>query len=123
MSPSPHDKPVKAATEEAEVFLRYLTAVDMPRDYLNATRLAIDRVYLFMMDSVRGRASLITQLEMADEDPTQAEALSQRLWKLDRQTIRHTAWTHLVRGKGRLVVHARPVRPRKPKLSWEDREQ
>ena len=118
----PYEKPVDAATEEAEVFLRYLTAVDMPRDYLNATRLAIDRSFLFAMDTVRGRASAITALQLAGEDPTRAESLSKRLWALDRQTIRHIAWQHLLRGAGRLVVHARPVRPRQPKLSWEERQ-
>ncbi len=118
----PYDKPIRAANEEAEVFLRYLTAVDMPRDYLNATRLAIDRFFLFAMDTVRGRAATITQLEMAGEDPTRPEDVSQRLWRLDRQTIRHVAWQHLIRGPRRLVVHARPTRPRQPKLSWEDRQ-
>ena len=119
----PYDKTVDAATQEAEVFLRYLTSVDMPRDYLNATRLAIDRFYLFGLDSVRGRASMIAQAELAGEDPTQLEKLSQRYWALDRHTIRHIAWRNLIRGPGRLVVHARPVRPRQPKLSWEEREQ
>lgn len=117
----PYDKPVKAARQEAEVFLRYLTAVDMPRDYLNATRLAADRVLLFRLDTPRGRADLLTQLEFAGEDPTRSEVANQRLWALDRQTIRHTAWRHLVRGRGRLVVHARPVRPRVPKLNWDQR--
>ncbi|MEL7372366.1 MAG: pitrilysin family protein [Myxococcota bacterium] len=117
----PYDKPVDAATAEAEVFLRYLTAVDMPRDYFNATRLAVDRMLLFMLDSVRGRAQVITQLELNGEDPTRTEAMSQRLWRLNRQAIRHVAWRYLIRDRGRLVVHARPVRPRLPKLSWEDR--
>ena len=117
----PYDKPVDAAHREAEVFLRYLTAVDMPRDYLNATRLAIDRALLYSLDSVRGRASTITRLELAGEDSTRTESLSGRLWRLDRQTIRHVAWKHLIRGGGRLTIHARPVRPRQPKLSWDER--
>ncbi len=117
----PYDKPVDAATAEAEVFLRYLTAVDMPRDFLNATRLAIDRYFLFTMDTVRGRATMMAQMELADDDPTHPEGVSRRLWALDRQTIRHVAWTHLVQGNRRLVVHARPVRPRRPKLNWDER--
>ncbi|MEM7678249.1 MAG: insulinase family protein, partial [Myxococcota bacterium] len=117
----PYDKPVDAANAEAEVFLRYLTAVDMPRDYLNATRQAIDRTLLFMFDTVRGRATVATQLELGGEDPTRSEAMSERLWRLNRQTIRHVAWRYLIRDRGRLVVHARPVRPRLPKLSWEER--
>ena len=118
----PYEKSVEAASEEAEVFLRYLTAVDMPRDYLNATRLAIDRAFLFSMDTIRGRAAMITGLQMAGEDATRTESLSQRMWALDRQTIRHVAWQHLIRDGKRLVVHARPVRPRQPKLSWEERQ-
>ena len=117
----PYDKPVNAASEEAEVFLRYLTAVDMPRDYMDATRLAIDRSFLRSVETVRGRANLMAQLELTDEDPTQPEALSARLWALDRQTVRHIAWTRLVRQGRRLVVHARPVRPRKPQLNWDER--
>ena len=117
----PYDKPVDVTQREAEVFLRYLTAVDMPRDYMNATRLAIDRSLLFETDTMRGRARIATDLELKKEDPTRPEAVSARLWKLDRQAIRQLAWNHLIRGPGRLVIHARPLRPRQPKLSWDQR--
>ena len=66
----PYEKPVPAAQDEAEVFLRYLTRVKMPEEVVIAALLASDRLLLFGVDAPELRAGLITRLELAGLDPS-----------------------------------------------------
>lgn len=118
----PYDKPIDAARGEAEVFLRYLTAVDMPMDYFNTVRILRDLALLRALDSLRGRSRILLELEREGEDVTELAAHLGRLWRLQRHDVQHVAWKRLVTGSERLTFHARPVRPRQPRLNWEDRE-
>lgn len=117
----PYDKPIEAAQGEAEVLLRYLTAVDMPRDVFAATRLAADRLTLFALDGLIGRAGVLTALELEDGAADRVAARLGRHWGFRRHDIQHIAWKNLVVGPPRIVVHARPLRPLEPKLDWDQR--
>ncbi len=116
----PHEKPVESAEKEAEVFLRYLTSIDMPRDVYQVTRLARDRHTLFMLDTLEGRSELITDLEARFGRVSTAEYYA-RHWKIGRHDVQHTAWKTLVGRRPRMVIHARPTRPLQPKLDWDER--
>ncbi len=124
----PYDKPIRAAKDEAEVFLRYLTAIDVPTDLFNGTRLAYDRLAMFSLDTLEGRAAFVMELQrdprLLLNDATRATELGQhnsRHWSYRRHDIQHSAWKNLIRGPPRIIVHARPVDPKQPKLDWEDR--
>lgn len=119
----PYDKPVAAARGEAEVFLRYLTAVDMPSTYYDAVRNLRD---LFMMDqlaTLRGRSRVLLELELEGEPVEHLSTVLGRQWSMQRHDVQHVAWKYLVVDGARMVFHARPIEPRQPKLDWELREQ
>lgn len=116
----PHEKPEESAEKEAEVFLRYLTAIDMPRDVYQLTRLARDRATLFMLDSLEGRSELITDLEARFGRVRTAEYYA-RHWSIARHDVQHTAWKTLIGKVPRMVIHARPTQPLQPKLDWDER--
>lgn len=117
----PYDKPARSAQQEAEALLRYLTAVDMPRDVFAATRLAIDRHSLFALDSLAGRARALGVIELEYGSASLLARRLQRHWSFHRHDIQHIAWKQLVTGPPRIIVHARPTRPLPPKLDWDDR--
>ncbi|MCB9655306.1 MAG: insulinase family protein [Deltaproteobacteria bacterium] len=117
----PYDKPARAAEQEAEVFLRYLTAVDMPRDFFDATRTAIDLQTMLALDDLVAHAKLITMVEFVTGDGTTSERYLSRHWRFARHDVQHIAWKNLVRGPPRWVIHARPTRPLKARLPWEER--
>ncbi len=119
----PHDKPIGSAQNEAEALLRYLTAVEVSKHLFDATRIANDRGALFSLDSLIGRANLATALELGGEAPDSAVKHLSRHWKFTRENVRHVAWKHLIVGPPRIVVHSRPIRPRKAKLSWDERQE
>ncbi|MCK6548026.1 insulinase family protein [Myxococcota bacterium] len=118
----PYDKPVESAAGEAEAFLRYLTATDLPYDAFEAGKLAIDRSILFGLDGLAGRASLLTHLELRFGDPIRNTRFTEGHWRFARHDIQHIAWKALVVGTPRLEVHARPLRPAQAKPEWEARE-
>lgn len=117
----PYDKPVNAAEGEAEVFLRYLTAVDMPRDFFEGAQLRQDRLALFALDTVIGRATLLTHFELTEGSGAEVGTRLEAHWRLLRHDVQHAAWKHLITGAPRTLFHARPVRPLKPKLDWDER--
>ncbi|MEO1234882.1 MAG: insulinase family protein [Myxococcota bacterium] len=117
----PYDKPVRAAQGEAEVFLRYLTAVDMPTHYYDAVRQRIDLELMFALDSLPQRGRLLWAAERQGQPPEALPAVLTRHWRWHRHDVQHTAWKTLIQSVPRLTFHARPTRPRQPKLSWEDR--
>lgn len=111
----PYDKPVGAAQEEAEAVLRYLTRVTFPEDLIEATLLARDRYLLFALDSPAARATLITQIELSGRDPTRIAADLGRFWSADLGEVQRIAAQLL--GGSKVIVHAVPTHPRKPKVS------
>jgi hypothetical protein len=118
----PHDKPIEAARGEAEVFLRYLTAVDMPTDFYNTVRILRDLRRLRAVDGIASRARMLLEVELRGDDPTRLARVLGRQWVLQRHDVQHTAWKKLITGAPRLTVHARPTRPLAPKLDWRTRE-
>lgn len=117
----PHEKPIDSAEKEAEVFLRYLTAVDMPRDVFQLTRLARDRRTMFMLDTLEGRAYLLNDLEVRFGRITSSAEHHARHWKIARHDVQHTAWKTLITKGQRMIFHARPTKPLQPKLDWDER--
>jgi len=113
----PYDKPQDSAIGEAEVFLRYLTMVDMDRDLLDATNLFQDRLALFGLDDMRARAGILAAIELDGDDPTNAGKALERHWSVAAPSIQETAKKLLKHG--RLVIHAQPTRPRQPKVERE----
>lgn len=117
----PYDKPVESAAGEAEVFLRWLTAVDLPRELFDVGRLALDRGSLFALEGLASRAALLTHFELTRGDATVVDKALLAHWRFARHDLQHTAWKTLVVGPPRLVVHARPTKPAQPKPEWEAR--
>lgn len=115
----PHLKPAESARGEAEVFLRYLTLVQMPQDLLDATNLAEDRLSLFQLDSLPTRAALLSSMERSGSDPTQVASLLAAHWTYDSTSIQETARRFL--GKHRTTLLAEPTNPRRPKVDREFR--
>jgi predicted Zn-dependent peptidase len=115
----PHLKPADSARGEAEVFLRYLTLVQMPQDLLDATNLAEDRLSLFQLDSLPTRAALLSSMERSGSDPTQVASVLAAHWTYDSTSIQETARRFL--GKHRTTLLAEPTNPRRPKIDREFR--
>ncbi len=114
---TPYDETTASVKGDAEGFLRMLTHRELPIDFLVAANLALDRHALFGLDSLEGRARALTELELrAGGRMTLSEYLGWH-WLLDGSVLRDTARQHL---KGpRLVLHARPDRPKKARAERE----
>lgn len=116
----PYDESVAAAQNDADGFLRMLTLRQMPDDFmLNANR-ALDLAALFRLDTLSGRAAVLTRLELSGEGAANAAASLGQHWDMPVDLVRDTARIYLQRP--RVVVHARPVRPRPAKIAREDLE-
>lgn len=115
----PYDKPVPSALGEAEVFLRYLTGVDLPRDYFDQIRNLMDRHLVEALEHPLERAQLLRRLVLDDENLDRVAEHLSRHWRLERNSLRQIAWRRLVVGAKPLIVHARPVRPLQPRLPRE----
>lgn len=117
----PYDEPPEAVERDAEGFLRQLTRADMPVDLMDAASLALDRDALFALDTLEGRAELLTRVELAGGGRrTVAEDLDAH-WQLDRRGVRNTAHAYLK--EPAVVLHARPTRPIPARLDHDEREQ
>jgi predicted Zn-dependent peptidase len=113
----PYDEPMQSVHADADGFLRMLTHKELPLDFLIAANLALDRFALSGLDSLEGRARALTELELRTGGRmTLSEYLGWH-WQLDGGVLRDTARRCL---KGpRLVLHARPERPRKARAERE----
>jgi predicted Zn-dependent peptidase len=109
----PHDEPMQVIHGDADAFLRLLTHREMPADFVQAANLALDRVAMLELDGLAGRAQALTRLELAGESRRGVGAWLGAHWELDRQGIQATARSYLQ--EARVVVHARPTRPRPAK--------
>lgn len=113
----PYDEPSRNVLDDADGFLRQLTRKEMPWEHAVAANLALDRVALFQLDSLPGRAGLLQQIELAYGPRLSAERFLSVHWDLDRAIVRDSART-LLKGP-RLVLHARPTRPRPARVERE----
>lgn len=114
----PYDEPMDIVHRDADGFMRMLTHREMPIDFMIAANLALDRMALFGLDGLQGRAEVLTQLELrAARGTTLAEYLGWH-WHLDGSVVRDTARRYLFNAP-KLVLHARPDRPKKARVERE----
>ncbi len=106
----PYDEPASVVARDAEGFLRFLTLREIPLELMIAANLALDRAAMFQLDDVAGRARMLAEVELTvGAKRTLADWIGGR-WELDRYAVKETARAYL---KGaRLVLHARPTRPK-----------
>jgi predicted Zn-dependent peptidase len=113
----PYDEPMRAVHDDADAFLRLLTHREMPLEFFRAANLALDRMAIFGLDTLAGRAEVITRLELVAETRQSVADYLGAHWELDPVAIRDVARAYL---KGaRLVLHARPTRPRSARVERE----
>jgi predicted Zn-dependent peptidase len=106
----PYDEPMRVVHDDADAFLRMLTHKEMPLEFIQAANLALDRMHMFGLDGLQGRAEALTRLELVSRSRQSVGEYLGLHWELDRSAIRDTARAYL---KGaRLVLHARPTRPK-----------
>jgi len=106
----PYDEPMSAVHADADGLLRQLTRKEMPIELVWNANLVLDRVALDQLDSIAGRAGLLTELEHRYGGRYPIADLLGWHWLLEPGAIRDTART-LLSGPS-VVVHARPTRPR-----------
>lgn len=105
----PYDEPASVVQDDAVGFLRYLTHRQADPRLMDMANLALDRVAAFELDTLEGRAGILTRVE-ALAGPARTGAFLSRHWDFDGGTLRDVASVNL-RGP-KVVVHARPTRPR-----------
>jgi predicted Zn-dependent peptidase len=106
----PYDEPMSVVHADAEGFLRQLTRKEMPVELVAAANLGLDRITLHELDSVAGRAEVLTELEHAYGGQYRVADLLGWHWLMEPGAVRDTARRYL-QGPS-VVVHARPTRPR-----------
>ncbi len=106
----PYDEPMNIVHGDADGLLRQLTRKEMPLELVWSANLALDRIALQQLDSVAGRARLLTELEEQYGGRHRVADLLGWHWLLEPGAIRDTSRT-LLSGPS-VVVHARPTRPR-----------
>lgn len=113
----PYDEPMQIVHRDAAGFLRMLTHKEMPLDFLIAANLALDRIALFRLDTLEGRALALSSIELLSGGSFVVADHLDWHWQLDGSVLRDTARVHLKAPM--LVLHARPKRP---KAAREERE-
>ena len=113
----PYDESSRAVLDDADGFLRQLTRKEMPWDFVVTANLALDRLALFELDTLGGRAALLQHLELTFGPGVRPEGYLGLHWELERTAVRDSARAHLQ--GARLVLHARPTRPRPARLERE----
>ena len=113
----PYDEPMEVVHRDADGFLRMLTHKEMPLDFLVAAHLALDRFELFELASLEGRARALTRLELRLDSRVDLATFLGSHWEIDGPVVRDTA-RRLLKGP-KLVLHARPKRPKKARKERE----
>jgi zinc protease len=113
----PYDEPASVVARDADGFVRFLTQREIPAELMISANLALDRAAMFELDDVAGRARLLTEVEQTvGARQTLAQWIGGR-WDVDRYAVKETARSYL---KGpRLVLHARPARPKAARTERE----
>jgi len=93
----------------------------MPSDLVLAANLALDRGALFGLETLGGRAALLTHLEQLYGPRESVGTFLERHWSLDRELVRDVSRGYL--RLPRVVVHARPTRPRPARITRDDLEE
>jgi len=113
----PYDEPIRAVQGDVDAFLRQLTQREMSFELLLAANLALDRKAMFDLDTLEGRAGRLSRLERLFGSKVSVSQDLSTHWMFDPPTLRDTARVYL--GNPRVVVHARPVRPRPARVERE----
>jgi predicted Zn-dependent peptidase len=113
----PYDEPGSVVGDDADGFLRFLTHREMPVEHLIAANLALDRFAMLGLDTVEGRAQALTTFELLGGSGMTVAAWLGEHWDIEAGTMRDVARAYLRRP--RVVLHARPVRPRPARLERE----
>jgi len=113
----PYDEPMTAMEGDADGLLRFLTRRELPVEVLQAGHLALDRSALVALDDVASRAALLTRLEHLPPPRLPVGEYLAWHWRIDRSALRDTARLQL--REPRVVMHARPTRPKQPRLERE----
>lgn len=106
----PYDEPANAVQSDAEGFVRLLTRTQMPLELVLAANVQLDRIALFDLDTLEGRARRLTRVERLFQQRLSVADDAAAHWWLDPAVIRDMAREFL--NAPRVVVHARPARPR-----------
>jgi zinc protease len=113
----PYDEPMDIVHRDADGFLRMLTHKELPLDFLIAANLALDRFALQELDTLEGRARALSRLELRTGGRVDLASWLGWHWAMEGDVVRDTARRYL---KGpRLVLHARPTRPKKARAERE----
>lgn len=113
----PYDEPASAVQSDADGFLRMLTLRQMPLDLVLSANVALDRIALFDLDTLEGRAQRLTRLErLVGPGADVAEDCAAHWW-LDPAEVREIAGGFL--SAPRVIMHARPVRPRAARVGHD----
>jgi len=113
----PYDEPMRVVHDDAAGFLRMLTHKEIPLELQIVGNLALDRMDMFGLDTLAGRAQLLGALELRHGATARASEVLGRRWTLDFSFVRDVARAYLKRPG--LVLHARPTRPRPAKAERE----
>jgi predicted Zn-dependent peptidase len=106
----PWDEPASVVQSDVEGFLRLLTRKQMPLDLVEAANVVLDRIALFDLETLAGRARRLTRLERLFHNRISVGSDCSAHWLLDPSEIRNMAQSFLDGPK--VVLHARPTRPR-----------
>jgi predicted Zn-dependent peptidase len=111
----PYDEPVSAVQGDVEGFMRLLTRRIMPLDLVLAANLQLDRIALFDLDTLEGRARRLANLERLFQLKISVSSEAAAHWEIEPSAVRDLALLLLESPK--VVLHARPTRPRPPRVS------
>lgn len=113
----PYEEPAGVVQSDADGFLRMLTLRQMPLDLVLAANVALDRIALFDLDTLEGRAQRLTRLErLLGPKANVAEDCAEHWW-LDPAEVREIAEVFL--NSPHVVMHARPTRPRPARVGHD----
>ena len=110
----PYDKPVTAADSEAQALLRYLTHAAAPPFLADAALVSRDTGTMFLLDSLQGRARVLSRLAIIAPEIEDPATYLQRHWTSSRDAIQTIA--RRVLAEPPLVIHARPKNPLKRRV-------
>jgi len=115
----PYDEPASALQSDAEGFVRFLTRSIMPLELYLAANVQLDRLALFDLDTVDGRARRMVRLERLFRQKVTVAEDAGRHWSIDPAAVRD-----LSRGildSPNVTLHARPTRPRPARVAKKRR--
>jgi predicted Zn-dependent peptidase len=113
----PYDEPASVVQSDADGFLRMLTRRQMSPDLVLAANVVLDRIALFDLDTLEGRAERLTRLERLVGARADVADDCAAHWWLDPAEIRAIADGFL--DAPRVTMHARPIHPRAARVGHD----